>query len=227
MSQPFRRKSLRVRHLGCRPYQMIWQAMSAFTDRRASDTPDEIWLLEHAPVFTLGQAGKMEHVLDPGDIPVIPVDRGGQVTYHGQGQIVAYPLLDLRRCGLGVRELVHHIEQVLIDTLAHWNIHGKRRPGAPGIYVEGAKVAALGLRVRRGCCFHGLALNVNMDLAPFHRIHPCGYPGLQVTQVVEWGGPAQLTDVEDVLLTVFCRQFGFTAEPVASFIPELPARVMV
>ena len=138
--------------------------MSEFTDNREAATVDELWLLEHDPVFTLGQAGKMEHVLAPGDIPVIPVDRGGQVTYHGPGQVVAYPLFDLRRLGVGVRDLVTGIEQVLIDTLAHWQIRGERHPGAPGVYVGAAKIGALGLRVRRGCSFHGLAFNVAMDL---------------------------------------------------------------
>ncbi|KZC43462.1 UNVERIFIED_ORG: octanoyltransferase, partial [Rhodanobacter sp. FW104-R5] len=152
--------SLKIRRLGRQPYAATWQAMSAFTDNRTAGTPDEFWLLQHDPVFTLGQAGKMEHVLAPGDIPVIPVDRGGQVTYHGPGQIVGYPLIDLRRAGVGVRELVHRIEQALIDTLAHWNVIAARREGAPGVYVADAKVAALGLRVRRGCSFHGLAFNV-------------------------------------------------------------------
>ncbi len=199
--------------------------MSAFTDNRVASTGDELWLLEHDPVFTLGQAGKMEHVLAPGDIPVIPVDRGGQVTYHGPGQIVAYPLFDLRRLGVGVRSLVNGIEQVLIDTLAHWQINGERHPGAPGVYVGAAKIGALGLRVRRGCSFHGLAFNVAMDLEPFGRINPCGYKGLAVTQMLDCGGPSALTDVEDVLVDAFCRQFGFRAQAAAPVIPELPVRV--
>ncbi|MBS0431862.1 MAG: lipoyl(octanoyl) transferase LipB [Proteobacteria bacterium] len=216
------RSPLFVRQLGRQPYVPVWEAMRAFTDARDAGTPDELWLLEHDPVFTLGQAGKREHVLAPGDIPVIPVDRGGQVTYHGPGQIVAYPLLDLRRLGVGVRELVHRIEQAIIDTLAEWNIVAARRAGAPGVYVAEAKVAALGLRVRRGCSFHGLAFNVAMDLEPFRRINPCGYAGLQVTQVVDLGGTSKLADVEDVLVREFCRQFGLmpqNAEPV------LPRRV--
>lgn len=218
---------LKIRRLGRQPYAATWQAMSAFTDNRTTDTPDELWLLEHDPVFTLGQAGKMEHVLAPGDIPVIPVDRGGQVTYHGPGQIVGYPLVDLRRAGVGVRELVHRIEQSLIDTLAHWNVVAVRREGAPGVYVADAKIAALGLRVRRGCSFHGLAFNVAMDLEPFHRINPCGYKGLAVTQLLDLGGPSQLAAVEDVLVEEFCRQFGFAAEPAAPILPELPARAAV
>jgi lipoyl(octanoyl) transferase len=218
---------LKIRRLGRQPYEATWNAMKAFTDQRDSDTIDELWLLEHDPVFTLGQAGKMEHVLMPGDIPVVPVDRGGQVTYHGPGQIVGYPLIDLRRAGVGVREMVCKIEQALIDTMEHWNIVAERVEGAPGVYVGGAKVGALGLRVRRGCSFHGLAFNVNMDLEPFHRINPCGYKGLAVTQVLDLGGPSQLADVEDVLIGEFCRQFGFDAEPAAPVLPELPARVAV
>jgi lipoyl(octanoyl) transferase len=220
-------RALNIRRLGRQPYEATWQAMSAFTDNRTADTPDELWLLEHDPVFTQGQAGKMEHVLAPGDIPVVPVDRGGQVTYHGPGQIVGYPLIDLRRVGVGVRELVHRIEQSLIDTLAHWDVAAARREGAPGVYVGEAKVAALGLRVRRGCSFHGLAFNVAMDLEPFHRINPCGYKGLAVTQLLDLGGPSQLAAVEDVLVEAFCRQFGFVAEPAAPILPELPARVAV
>ena len=218
---------LKIRRLGRLPYEPVWRAMSAFTDNRTADTPDELWLLEHDPVFTLGQAGKREHVLAPGEIPVLPVDRGGQVTYHGPGQIVGYPLLDLRRLGVGVRELVSRIEQALIDTLAHWQIEAVRREGAPGVYAGEAKVAALGLRVRRGCSFHGLALNVAMDLEPFQRINPCGYSGLAVTQMVDLGGPSQLATVEDVLVEAFCRQFGFAAEPAAPVLPELPARAAV
>ncbi|MBU6247717.1 MAG: lipoyl(octanoyl) transferase LipB [Xanthomonadaceae bacterium] len=218
---------LKIRRLGRQPYRATWQAMSEFTDRRTADTPDELWLLEHDPVFTQGQAGKAEHVLAPGGIPVVQVDRGGQVTYHGPGQIVGYPLIDLRRVGVGVRELVHRIEQSIIDTLGHWNIGAERLEGAPGVYVAGAKVAALGLRVRRGCSFHGLAFNVAMDLEPYQRINPCGYKGLAVTQVLDLGGPSRLADVEDVLIGEFCRQFGFDAEPAAPQIPELPARAAV
>lgn len=215
---------LNVRRLGRQPYLATWHAMSAFTDHRNADTPDEFWLLEHDPVFTLGQAGKMEHVLAPGDIPVIPVDRGGQVTYHGPGQIVGYPLIDLRRAQVGVREMVTRIEQAVIDTLEHWNIVAERHAGAPGVYVAGAKIAALGLRVRHGCSFHGLAFNVAMDLEPFHRINPCGYKGLAVTQVMDLGGPSRLAGVEDVLVEQFCRQFGFQPRIAAPVIPVLPER---
>ncbi|HEX7339354.1 MAG TPA: lipoyl(octanoyl) transferase LipB [Rhodanobacteraceae bacterium] len=214
---------LNVRQLGRQPYLPTWHAMQAFTDRRDDDTEDELWLLEHDPVFTLGQAGKPEHVLAPGDIPVIHVDRGGQVTYHGPGQIVAYPLLNLRRLHVGVRDMVHRIEQSIIDTLAHWDIRAVRHEGAPGVYVDDAKIAALGLRVRRGCTFHGLAFNVAMDLEPFQRINPCGYAGLKCTQVVDLGGPAQLATVGDVLVREFAHQFELTPRLAAPVVPVLPA----
>jgi lipoyl(octanoyl) transferase len=197
-----------VRDLGRQPYLPVWRAMQGFTDDRGADTPDELWLVEHDPVFTLGQAGKPEHVLMPGDIPVLNVDRGGQVTYHGPGQLVLYPLLDLKRIKVGVRDYVCKIEQSIIDTLDHWNIHAERRDGAPGVYVNGAKVAALGIRVRRGCTSHGLAFNIAMDLEPFHRINPCGYAGLQVTSMLDLGGPSSLDAVKPVLLQALAAQFG-------------------
>jgi lipoyl(octanoyl) transferase len=212
-----------VRELGRQTYAPVWRAMQAFTDQRGPDTPDELWLVEHDPVFTQGQAGKAEHVLLPGDIPVVPVDRGGQVTYHGPGQLVAYPLFDLRRLGVGVRELVHRIEQAVIDTLATWNITGARREGAPGIYVNGAKVMALGLRVRRGCSFHGLAFNVAMDLEPYARINPCGFRGLAVTQVLDLGGPGELDAVARVLIPALAQQFDLAP----SRQPDLPPALTV
>jgi lipoyl(octanoyl) transferase len=215
------RSPLLIRNLGRQPYIPVWRAMRAFTDARDAETPDELWLLEHDPVFTLGQAGKREHVLAPGDIPVIPVDRGGQVTYHGPGQIVAYPLLDLRRLGIGVRDLVCGIEQGIIDTLAHWNIEAMRREGAPGVYVADAKVAALGLRVRRGCSFHGLAFNVAMDLEPFRRINPCGYAGLAVTQVVDLGATSELAEVADVLVRELCNQFALEPQNAEPTLPRM------
>ena len=187
--------------------------MQRFTDVRDESTTDELWVVEHDPVFTLGQAGKPEHVLAAGDIPVIHVDRGGQVTYHGPGQIVVYPLLDLKRRKVGVREYVHRIEQALIDTLGEWNIQAERRDGAPGVYVADAKVAALGIRVRRGCTFHGLAFNIGMDLEPFHRINPCGYQGLQVTSLRDLGGPSGMDAVKPVLLDHIARQFGLALQP--------------
>jgi lipoyl(octanoyl) transferase len=208
-----------MRDLGRRSYEPVWRAMQRFTDARDEATPDELWLVEHDPVFTLGQAGKPEHVLAPGDIPVLHVDRGGQVTYHGPGQIVAYPLLDLKRLKIGVREYVQRIEQAVIDTLADWNIDGARRDGAPGVYVNGAKVAALGIRVRRGCSFHGLAFNIAMDLAPFQRINPCGYQGLQVTSMLDLGGPSSLDAVKPALLEYLAAQFGLRLEPAPS--PDL------
>ena len=200
------------RFAGLQPYEPIWRAMQAFTDARDAETSDELWIVEHEPVFTLGQAGKWEHVLMPGDIPVVPVDRVGQVTYHGPGQIVAYPLIAIRRAKIGVRDFVCKIEQAIIDTLEHWNIVAVRKPGAPGVYVAGAKVAALGLRVRRGCTFHGLAFNVNMDLEPFHRINPCGFQGLQVTQIMDLGGPSSLREVESVLVENLAKQFEMAPE---------------
>lgn len=205
-----------VRRLGRRDYESVWRDMSAFTDRRDADTTDEFWLVEHPPVFTLGQAGRREHVLDAGDIPVLQVDRGGQVTYHGPGQVVAYPLVDLRRRGISIRCLVHDMEQAVIDQLAAYGIRADRREAAPGVYVAGRKIAALGLRVRRGCTFHGLAFNVAMDLGPFGRINPCGYAGLEVTQVAELGGPADMDRVGEDLVTAFCRvlRYSEAAEPV-------------
>lgn len=208
-----------VRRLGRQPYEPVWRAMQAFTNARGADTPDELWLLEHEPVFTLGQAGKWEHVLLPGEIPVLPVDRGGQVTYHGPGQVVAYPLLDLRRMKLGVRELVERIEQAVIDTLGEWNIPAQRRAGAPGVYVGEAKIAALGLRVRRGCSYHGLAFNVGMDLEPFHRINPCGYQGLAVTQLMDLGGPGSVDQVADTLLSELVRQFDLLPRGADASLP--------
>ena len=210
----------RVRELGRQPYEPVWRAMQRFTDVRKEDTPDELWVVEHDPVFTLGQAGKPEHVLAAGDIPVIHVDRGGQVTYHGPGQIVVYPLLDLKRLKIGVRDYVHRIEQALIDTMADWNIHAERRDGAPGVYVADAKVAALGIRVRRGCTFHGLAFNIGMDLEPFHRINPCGYQGLQVTSMGDLGGPSGMEAVKPVLLAQLARQFGLELR-AESALPDL------
>ncbi|WP_349794140.1 lipoyl(octanoyl) transferase LipB [Xanthomonas sp. WHRI 7064] len=209
-----------LRDLGRQAYAPVWRAMQRFTDARDEATADEVWVVEHAPVFTLGQAGKPEHVLAPGEIPVLQVDRGGQVTYHGPGQLVVYPLLDLRRLKIGVRDYVCKIEQALIDTLDEWNIVAERREGAPGVYVGGAKIAALGIRVRRGCTFHGLSFNVAMDLEPFHRINPCGYQGLQVTSVLDLGGPSGMDAVKAVLLDQLARQFGLVLQPVSA-LPDL------
>jgi lipoyl(octanoyl) transferase len=212
-----------VRDLGRQPYEPVWRAMSAFTDRRGEATVDELWVVEHDPVFTLGQAGKPEHVLAAGDIPVVQVDRGGQVTYHGPGQIVVYPLLELRRLGIGVREYVCRIEQAIIDTLGEWNILAERQEGAPGVYVGGAKVAALGIRVRRGCTFHGLAFNVAMDLEPYRRINPCGYAGMAVTAVLDLGGPSSMDGVKTVLLQHLAEQFGLVLQADPALPDLLPA----
>ncbi len=210
-----------VRQLGRQSYEPVWRAMQGFTDQRDSNTVDELWVVEHDPVFTLGQAGKPEHVLMPGDIPVVQVDRGGQVTYHGPGQLVVYPLLDLPRLDIGVRDYVCKIEQAIIDTLAEWNIGAARREGAPGVYVNGAKVAALGIRVRHGCTFHGLAFNIAMDLSPFQRINPCGYVGLEVVSMFDLGGPSRMADVTPVLLGELARQFGL--QPSDAPPPDLAA----
>jgi lipoyl(octanoyl) transferase len=183
-----------VRRLGRVEYQRAYDRMREFSATRTATTPDELWLLEHPPVYTLGQAGKLEHLLRGNGIPVARVDRGGQVTYHGPGQVVAYVLLDLRRRGLTVKRLVGQLEQAVIDLLASHGVEGARRAGAPGVYVGGAKVAALGLRVRGGCTYHGLALNVDMDLAPFRDINPCGYEGLAVTQLADLGLPLSVAE---------------------------------
>jgi len=190
-----------VRHLGRVPYLSTWQAMQRFTDERTSETPDEIWVLEHDPVFTLGMNADPVHVLAAGDIPVIKVDRGGQVTYHGPGQLVVYPLIDLRRAALGVRDIVTALEQAVILCMARYGISSTTRPKAPGVYVDGAKIASLGIRVRRGASYHGLALNVSMNLEPFERINPCGYEGLTMTQLSALGGPSDLLCVAADLLT--------------------------
>lgn len=178
---------LRVRELGRLDYEPTWRAMQAFTAGRSADTEDELWLLEHPPIFTLGVSGKREHILTPGAIPVLAVDRGGQVTYHGPGQVVAYALVDLRRRDMGVRSMVSALENTVIQVLADHGVAAHARRAAPGVYVGAAKIAAVGLRVRRGCTYHGLAFNVAMELEPFSRINPCGYPGLAVTDLHEQG----------------------------------------
>jgi lipoyl(octanoyl) transferase len=201
--------SLRLRRLGLADYEPVWRAMQAFTDSRDQNSIDELWLVQHPPVFTQGQAGKAEHLLAPGNIPVVQVDRGGQVTYHGPGQIVAYPLVDIRRKGIGVKDFVCRIEQSIITVLNGCGIAGERIPGAPGIYVDGEKIASLGLRVRRGCTFHGLAFNIDMDLEPFQRINPCGYTGLQVTCLSRLTA-VDFTEAEDRLVDSLARQLGYS-----------------
>jgi lipoyl(octanoyl) transferase len=181
--------NLIVRQLGHQGYLPIWQAMQNFTNNRDADTADEIWLVEHQAVFTQGQAGKEEHVLMPGDIPVVKVDRGGQVTYHGPGQQMMYVLLNLKRNNLGVRTLVTALEECVVNTLQEYTIDAYPKADAPGVYVDGKKVCSIGLRIRKGCSFHGLALNVNMDLSPFQRINPCGYAGLEMVDCAQLDGP--------------------------------------
>ncbi|ASL27833.1 lipoyl(octanoyl) transferase LipB [Azotobacter chroococcum] len=199
-----------VRELGLLDYLPTWQAMQRFTNGRGPETGDELWLLEHSPVFTQGQAGKAEHLLFPGDIPVVQVDRGGQVTYHGPGQLVGYLLLDVRRLGIGVRELVSRIERSLIELLAGYGVEAYAKADAPGVYVGEMKIASLGLRIRNGCSFHGLALNVDMDLAPFQRINPCGYAGMVMTQLKDQArGPVEFAEVRSRLRAQLAAQLGY------------------
>lgn len=213
--------------LGTEAYEPVWQRMRAFTDARSPETPDQIWLVEHPPVFTQGQAGRPEHLLTPGDIPVVQTDRGGQVTYHGPGQLVVYPLLDLRRLGLGVRALVTLLEETLVTLLADYAIEAYAKPEAPGVYVGEAKIASLGLRVRRGCSFHGLSLNIAMDLEPFARINPCGYQGLAVTQVADWlTKPPDGQKLREQLLALLVQKIGYscTMAPATSASLNSPCR---
>lgn len=200
-----------LRALGRVEYMPTWQRMQAFTAARTPATRDEIWFLEHPPVFTLGLNGRPEHVLDPGEIPVVNIDRGGQVTYHGPGQLVVYPLLDLRRLKLGVRALVEALEHAVMDTLAGYGIESRARLDAPGVYTpDGRKIAALGLRVKNGSTYHGLAFNVALDLAPFTRINPCGFAGMQVTRVADLGGPADVARVAADLKPHLLARLGYT-----------------
>lgn len=200
-----------VRDLGIIRYETGWAAMQRFTDARTPDTPDELWLLEHSPVYTLGLNDRRDPFENPDQIPIVHSDRGGQITYHGPGQLVAYTLIDLRRRGWGVKRLVHALEQTIIDLLASRGIGGVRRPGAPGIYVDGRKIAQLGLRVRRGSSYHGLSLNVDMDLSPFRRIKPCGYSGLETVDLASLVSPdtARLESVKPELLTHLVRNLGY------------------
>ena len=200
-----------VRDLGRTAYGPVFEAMRSYTDARTPDSADELWLTEHEPVFTQGQAGKAEHVLAPGDIPVVQSDRGGQVTYHGPGQITGYLLFDIRRLGISVRELVRGIEAAVVATLARYGVDAAGRPDAPGVYVDGAKIASLGLRVRRGCSYHGLALNVDMDLEPFSRINPCGLLGTPVTQLADLASPVEIGAVRQRLIEELAAVYGLTA----------------
>ncbi|MGO4004679.1 MULTISPECIES: lipoyl(octanoyl) transferase LipB [Pseudomonas] len=203
---------LGFRELGQLAYEPVWQAMQRFTNERGSSRADEIWLVEHLPVFTQGQAGKAEHLLLPGDIPVVQADRGGQVTYHGPGQLVAYLLLDVRKLGFGVRDLVSRMEQCLIELLASYGVTAVAKPDAPGVYVNGAKIASLGLRIRHGCSFHGLALNVDMDLEPFRRINPCGYAGLAMTQLRDHTGPIEFAEVSARLRAQLVKHLDYAEQ---------------
>jgi lipoyl(octanoyl) transferase len=201
--------ALRVKRFGEIDYESVWQSMRAFTEHRGPDTPDEVWLLQHPPVFTLGINGKREHLLTVGDIPVVPVDRGGQVTYHGPGQLIAYVLVNLKRHNLGVRRLVTILERSVIRLLARYGIDAYARPDAPGVYVDERKIASLGLRVRRGCSYHGLSLNVDMDLSPFRRINPCGHPGLEVTQLRDLGIVPDWAQLEAALVRELVSDLGY------------------
>jgi lipoyl(octanoyl) transferase len=200
-----------IRRLGCVDYEPTWRAMQRFTDERDSTTPDEIWFLEHPPVFTLGMNASPAHVLAPGDIPVVQIDRGGQVTYHGPGQLVVYPLFDLRRGGFGVRDLVTALERSVIQLASEFGFNAECRRGAPGIYVADRKLGSVGIRIRRGSSYHGLAVNVNLDLEPFSRINPCGYQGLEMTQLAELGGPDSVAAAADALEPHLLRALGFSS----------------
>jgi lipoyl(octanoyl) transferase len=210
-------RKIQILDLGIQAYEKTWKAMTDFTNQRTPLTQDQLWLVQHHPVFTQGQAGKKEHLLTPGDIPVVQTDRGGQVTYHGPGQLIAYPLLDLRRLNMGVRDLVSLLEQVIVETLACYYIEAYAKPKAPGVYVGDKKIASLGLRVRRGCSFHGLSLNVSMNLEPFSRINPCGYQGLVMTQLKDLCvNPPVFRAVQGQLVEQFTQKLGFqtcTIEP--------------
>lgn len=197
-----------VRQLGRQPYLPIWQAMQHYTDQRDLESPDEIWLVEHDAVFTQGQAGKAEHLLAPGNIPVVKVDRGGQVTYHGPGQQMLYVLINLKRFKLGVRDLVTALEQCIVIALQKYNIDAYPKADAPGVYVDGKKICSIGLRIRKGCSFHGLALNVNMDLSPFLRINPCGYAGLEMINCAQLNGPATLREAGSKIVESLCGLIG-------------------
>lgn len=203
-----------IRWRGRAAYEPLWRGMQAFTDARTPDTPDEIWFAEHLPVFTMGLNAGREHLLAPGDIPVVNVDRGGQVTYHGPGQLMIYPLIDLRRAGLGVRDVVTALEQAAVDALADCGIAAVCRTNAPGVYVDERKVASVGLRIRRGCSYHGMALNVDMDIEPFSRINPCGYRGLEVTDLARLGVRRSLQETCDELLPKLLFRLGFEGRPV-------------
>ncbi|MEM6512091.1 MAG: lipoyl(octanoyl) transferase LipB [Pseudomonadota bacterium] len=213
--------SVDVRWLGRQDYEPLWRAMQAFTDERDNDTRDEIWFTEHPPVYTLGVNAAPEHLLAPGDIPVVQIDRGGQVTYHGPGQLMLYPLINLRRNDLGVRDLVTALEQSVIRLLADYDIDAVARADAPGVYVDGRKVASVGLRIRRGCSFHGMALNVDMDTEPFTRINPCGMQNLEVTDLKTLGATGTLADTRAALLPHFMAATGLQGTAIVGQPPTV------
>lgn len=215
-----------IRTLGLQDYEPVWRAMQQFTNLRDATTPDEIWFTEHKPVFTLGVNASREHLLAPGNIPVVQIDRGGQVTYHGPGQLMVYPLIDLRRANIGVRSLVTALEQSVVDLTAEFDIDAASRCDAPGVYVTGTKLASVGLRIRRGASFHGMALNVDVDLEPFSRINPCGFTNLEVTDLNRLGAESDLDVVRERLLPHLLRHLGLTAaklSPVSGDIPLMAA----
>lgn len=203
------KNDLIIRDLKIADYQKTWEKMRDFTDSRTEETPDEIWVLQHPPVFTQGLAGKAEHVLNPHDIPVIQTDRGGQVTYHGPGQLVLYPLIDLKRKQLHARELVRKLESTVITLLSHLSISAESKCDAPGVYVNGEKICSIGLRVRKGCSYHGIALNVDMDLTPFSYINPCGYSGLAMTQIKTFVPEHSFATIQKKLIDIFIENFGY------------------
>lgn len=208
MGQP-----LVVKNLGEKPYAETWQAMKSFTDSRDECAADEFWFVQHPPVYTLGQAGKVEHLLTPGDIPIVHSDRGGQVTYHGPGQLVCYLLLDIRRLQLGVRDLVTAIEQSIVQLIKSYGVAAEAKPEAPGVYVDGRKLAALGLRIRKGCSYHGLSLNVDMDLGPFSNINPCGIEGLEVVDMKRLGIDRPMAKIMEELTDILVQQIGYDGDP--------------
>jgi len=205
-----------VRSLGRQPYEPLWRRMQSFTDGRTPETPDEIWFTEHPPVFTLGMNAAREHLLSPGDIPVIQVDRGGQVTYHGPGQLMIYPLIDLKRARVGVRGLVSALEQAVVRVVAEYGVAAEPRCDAPGVYVDGRKIASVGLRIRRGASYHGMALNVDVDLEPFTRINPCGFSDLEVTDLRALGVDASRASIQDAVCTALIAELGLSAETVVT-----------
>lgn len=210
MDAKFNKKNhLIVKQLGIQEYHSVWQAMQNFTNQRTENTLDEIWLVEHNPVFTQGQAGKAEHILSVEKIPIIQTDRGGQITYHGPGQLVVYFLIDLRRKKIGVRQLVTAIENSIVELLSEYGIQSSPKKNAPGVYVDEAKICSLGLRIRKGASYHGLALNIAMDLEPFKQINPCGYKGMQVTQISKLGGPSDLEQVAKDYISAIIKHLDY------------------